>query len=445
MATIKITFDKRASNTTKDKRYPLVLRVGHNRKTRDISFNMHLKENQYDFQTGKITGILNSVRHTKRIRKIFSDVDFWIDEHEGEIKNWEMERLKSKIEQRFFKKSPSRTILNHGGVYLSRLRMEKRFSTASSYEDSLKALIKFRKSSRGKDDFALIKTLYAIKEDKMIPLDEFRDLDMEIKAIDYGFAKDFKAYLSNRYKSKNTPAIYLRSLQAIINDAGKTFDDLRDHKPLSNIKKKSHANAPAPLDLTDIHKIRTLELVPHTPIWDNRNYLLFMFNNMGMNFFDMAILKRFQFTEGRIKYFRKKTHYEGDYFSVLQNGESLEIINYYLNGQEDDEYLFPIIPQSTSTERLHRVNNAKVKTFNNYAKRIAKLADVEKKITTYTLRDTWTNIGLDLGIDIRKISSGLGHSSVKVTEKHYGKSVTEKILDEINARITGTQVKDKQG
>ncbi len=445
MATIKITFDKRASNTTKDKKYPLVLRVGHNRKTRDISFNMHLKENQYDFQTGKITGILNSVRHTKRIRKIFSDVDFWIDEHDGEIKNWEMERLKTKIEQRFFKKSPSRTILNHGGVYLSRLRMEKRFSTASSYEDSLKALIKFRKSSRGKDDLALIKTLYAIKEDKMVPLDEFKDLDMEIKAIDYGFAKDFKAYLSNRYKSKNTPAIYLRSLQAIINDAGKTFDDLTDHKPLSNIKKKSHANAPAPLDLTDIYKIRTLELVPHTPIWDNRNYLLFMFNNMGMNFFDMAILKRFQFTEGRIKYFRKKTHYEGDYFSVLQNGESLEIINYYLNGQNDDEYLFPIIPQSTSPELLHRVNNAKVKTFNNYAKRIAKLASVEKKITTYTLRDTWTNIGLDLGIDIRKISSGLGHSSVKVTEKHYGKSVTEKILDEINARITGTQVKDKQG
>lgn len=257
-----------------------------------------------------------------------------------------MDRLKSEIEQLFFKKSPSRTILNHGGVYLTRLRLENRFSTASSYEDALKALIKFRKSSKGKDDMALIKTLYEIKENKMIPLDKFKDLDMEIKAIDYSFAKDFKAYLIHRYKSKNTPSIYLRSLQAIINDAGKTFDDLRDHKPLSNIKKKSHANAPAPLDLTDIYKIRTLELAPHMPPWDNRNYWLFMFNNMGMNFFDMAILQRFQFTEGLIKYFRKKTHYEGDYFSVLQNGESLEIINYYLNGQDDDSYLFPIIPKT---------------------------------------------------------------------------------------------------
>jgi site-specific recombinase XerD len=284
-----------------------------------------------------------------------------------------------------------------------------------------------------------IKTLYEIKEGKLIPLEEFKNLDMEIKAIDYGFSKDFKAYLTNRYSSKNTPAIFLRSLQAIMNDAGKTFEDLKDHKPLSNIKKKSHANAPAPIDLEDIHKIRTLELAPHTPIWDNRNYLLFMFNNMGMNFFDMAVLKRFQFTENRIKYFRKKTHYEGDYFSVLQNEESLKIVNHYLYGQDDNDYLFPIIPKETSPERLFKVNKGKIQIFNKYAKRIADLASIDKKITTYTLRDTWTNIGLDMGIDIRKISSGLGHSSVQVTEKHYGKSVSEKILDEINAKITKVQ------
>ena len=155
-----------------------------------------------------------------------------------------------------------------------------------------------------------------------------------------------------------------------------------------------------------------------------------------MNFFDVAILKWFQFEDNRIKYFRKKTHYEGDYFSVLQNEESLNIIRHYLKDQKDEDYLFPIIPPNTTPERLHKVNNGKVKIFNKYANKIAALAGISKKITTYTLRDTWTNIGLDMGIDIRKISSGLGHSSVQVTEKHYGKSVTEKILDEINAKIT---------
>jgi integrase len=112
-----------------------------------------------------------------------------------------------------------------------------------------------------------------------------------------------------------------------------------------------------------------------------------------------------------------------------------------LNGEDADDYLFPIIPNNTSPERLFKANKSKVKIFNKYAARIASMASIDKKITTYTLRDTWTNIGLDMGIDIRKISSGLGHSSVQVTEKHYGKSVSEKILDEINAKITQVQSK----
>ncbi len=435
MATIKITLDKRADHTTKDKKFPLVLRIGHARKTRDIPFNLHLKESQYDFETGKITGILNATRHTKRTRKIYSDVDYWIDENEGEIKTWEMTRLKQEIEQHFFKKSPSRTLLNYGAIYLYRLRMERRFSTADSYESALKALIKYRRHLKGLDN-EIIKTLYEIKKDKMVPLEEFEEFDMEIKAIDYSFVQNFKAYLVSRSNSKNTPNIYLRSIQAIMNDASKSFQDLSDHKPLSKIKKQSFENAPAPITIDDINTIRKLTLEPNTPIWHTRNYLLFMFNNMGMNHFDMAVIKRFQFEDDRIKYFRKKTHYEGDYFSVLQSDEALEIIKYYLSDQEDNDYLFPIIPNSTTPERLHRVNKDKVKIFNKYASRIAELAGISKKITTYTIRDTWTNIGLDMGIDIRKISSGLGHSSVQVTEKHYGKNVSTKILDEINAKIT---------
>ncbi len=186
-------------------------------------------------------------------------------------------------------------------------------------------------------------------------------------------------------------------------DAGKTYQDLRDHKPLSSIKKQSHENAPAPLSLEDITAIRKLKLKARTPIWDTRNFLLFMFNNMGMNHFDMATIKRSQFEDNRIKYSRKKTHYQGDYFSILQNNEALRIIGYYLNEQNAEDYLFPIIPEGTTPEKLHMVNNGKVKIFNRYAKRIAALAGIEKKITTYTLRDTWTNIGLDMGIDPRKI------------------------------------------
>lgn len=131
----------------------------------------------------------------------FSDIDLWIYEHKGEIKYWEMDRLKSEIEQRFFKKSPSRTILNHGAKYLNRLRLEARFSTASSYEGALKALIKFIMHIKGLKA-SKIKKLFRISDNGMVPLEEFKSLDIEIKAIDYGFSKDFKAYLTHKYASK---------------------------------------------------------------------------------------------------------------------------------------------------------------------------------------------------------------------------------------------------
>ena len=120
---------------------------------------------------------------------------------------------------------------------------------------------------------------------------------------------------------------------------------------------------------------------------------------------------------------------------MLQSEEALAIINHYLRDQEPDEYLFPIIPNDTPPDRLHFVNKNRVKLFNKYGKQLAEASGISKKITTYTMRDTWTNIGLDLGIDIRKISSGLGHSSIQVTEKHYAQGIQAKILDEINAKI----------
>ena len=49
-------------------------------------------------------------------------------------------------------------------------------------------------------------------------------------------------------------------------------------------------------------------------------------------------------------------------------------------------------------------------------------------------------MGLSMGIDIRKISKGLGHANVETTEKHYQQSMQFKLLDEMNAWITG----DKQ-
>ncbi len=158
-----------------------------------------------------------------------------------------------------------------------------------------------------------------------------------------------------------------------------------------------------------------------------------------MNFYDVALIKRMQFDGERIKYFRNKTKYEGDFFSVKQSLEALNTINHFLKEQHDPEdYLFPILSKDIAPERIFRVKNDKIKWFNKHIKTVAKEAGINKNMTSYTACDTWSNIGLDMGIDIRKISAGLGHSSVEVTENSYSAKIQERILDDINAIITNS-------
>ena len=65
MATVKVTLDTRKNCQDKDGKFPLVLRIGHKRKTRDISFDIHLLDTQFNSDTGEIKGIVNAVRKTK--------------------------------------------------------------------------------------------------------------------------------------------------------------------------------------------------------------------------------------------------------------------------------------------------------------------------------------------------------------------------------------------
>lgn len=436
MAKIRVLLDQRSHCRTNEGTYPLVMRISHNSQNRDISLGIQALPEQFHSETRKLTGVTNAVRHTKRIQKQYSDVDLWIDEEKELIRLWDINALKSEIEKRFFDKQPSLSLLHYSAVYFTRLRLEGRFSTASSYEDALKKFVKYRLRCAGKDDLVRIDSLFTSAEGNLTVKAEYQKYDLPIVAFDATFAKDFKAYLGNTL-SRNSVGIFLRSIQAILNDAGNSFRELKDHQPLESIKKASTRNMPVDLTIGEIDLIRQLEIKIGSPDFHARNYFLFMFNNMGMNFFDIALLRVSQFDGETIYYTRKKTVSEGDHFAIKQNQEALAIVNFYIRGKNKNEYLFPIIPHETPYARIHRVKNDKIGWLNKRLANIGLQAGITKKISSYTARDTWSNIGLNLGIDIRNISSGLGHSSVDVTDKHYGQTVKQKVLEKINSDITG--------
>lgn len=439
MTKVRVKLDTRLSSQDRDKKYPLVLQISHKSKTRYIGFDIHVCEDQFDNTTCSLSGIQNSVRNSKRVQKMYGDIDLWIDENKGEIKLWPISLLKDTIEKKFFKKQSQLSLLEHGAKVLCRFHAEARYSTAASYEDSLKVLVKYKMNQARKDDQVKIKSLFGQKIKGVFTVkDEYQIYDMPIKAFNVEFAQDFRTYLVQRVKSKNSVNIHLRSLQAILNDAEQTYEELKGHRPLEGIKKSSTANLPIVLTSEEIEAIRGASYHESNSRFHVRNYFLFMFNNMGMNFYDLAIARIHQFDGKRFNYTRKKTEREGDFFSIKQSPENLEIIEFYAKGKKPSNYLFPIIPEERQGEAIFRTKKDRLKWFNNNIKKIGLELGIEKNISSYTPRDTWTNIGLKMGIDIRKISSGLGHSSIEITEKHYSQMIQERILDEINAQITTT-------
>lgn len=440
MAKIKLTLDKREDHKHADGTYPLVLRISHQSKTRDISMNRYLHEDQFDSANKEISGITNAVRYTKKLQKIFSDIDLWLDENKADIKLWSIVKLKDKIERQFFKKQSELSVLEHAGKFFLRKRAIGKYSTISSYESALKVMVKFNMRQAGQDDSIKIKTLYKFHGHISFDvLEFFKSYDMPIKAFNLEYAKDLRAYMAGLGNSKNTVNIHLRSIQSILNDAEETYDELKGHRPLDRLKITSTENEPVVLSMYEINLLRSCAFKENSSFFHVRNYFLFMFNNMGMNFYDIALAKVHQFDGERFSYTRKKTEEQGDYFSIIQNSENLKIIEYYAKGKKPDDYLFPLIPADTPDDLIFRVKDNKANWFRKNMKKMAPIAGIDKKITTYTARDTWTNIGLNMGIDIRKISSGLGHSSVQITEKHYSQTIQAKLLDEINKQITAIQ------
>ncbi len=119
--------------------------------------------------------------------------------------------------------------------------------------------------------------------------------------------------------------------------------------------------------MSEIDTMRELEIKPNSAMWKARNYFLFMFNNIGINFMDLAKLKKSQFNKtefddngkllvGRISYRKSKT--QGS-FSIKLTSESLAILNEYdIQNKEDKDFIFPCTLRIRSKEESVISSNA---------------------------------------------------------------------------------------
>jgi len=295
------------------------------------------------------------------------------------------------------------------------LRKDGKFGTAHAYQYAAVSFLKFREGK-----------------------------DIGLEKIDSLVIKSYEYYLKTTEKSLGAISCYMRSLRAAYNCAikEKAFTPEKANlKPFDgvftgNAKTKKRAlsaesilklkelnleeSKPAAPSITQLFNYSTLHLSPRpspqgrgvASLSFSRDLFLFSLYTQGMSFFDMANLKTENIRNGAICYTRKKT---GQQITVHLEDCMKKIIERYSNSSSS--YIFPVLRDYENCDALvkwQKTGSALV-TCNKNLKKLARMAGVEQKTTSYVARHTWASIASQEGIPIATISRGMGHESENTT------------------------------
>lgn len=135
--------------------------------------------------------------------------------------------------------------------------------------------------------------------------------------------------------------------------------------------------------------------------------IVFCIYTFGIPFVDIVQLKPENISDGRLSYTRQKT---GQQITVSLLPEAESIIKRYVVA--DGASLFPFISKFDDYSRYQY----ELTKYNKALKEIAKLANVQKELTSYVARHTWASLALQAGVQPSVISQALGHTNLRTTE-----------------------------
>jgi tyrosine site-specific recombinase len=163
-------------------------------------------------------------------------------------------------------------------------------------------------------------------------------------------------------------------------------------------------------------------------------YFMFCYHARGMSFVDLAYLKKSQIKDGKMIYMRRKT---GQLLTVKVTAPMRKIINYFRNRCRRSPYLLPIIDPQRGNERRQYESGLRIQ--NTRLSLLAKMAGLEKHVTTHVSRHSWATIAKREMIDIALISEALGHNNIKTTITYldsFESSKMDRLSDKMSSVIS---------
>ncbi len=389
----------------KDKTRSLNLRVTHNRQFAWIPLNVFVTEDEWMAKEEKID------KKCKRYQSVERVNDYILKKKveaksivNGLYDTTEIEGLTSTdIKNKILNTTKVITFEYYTNQLINELKTANRYGSAGAYEAALSFVI------RNNDN-----------------------KDLYFQNINYKFLKNLEMAHLAKGNTLNSLAVYMRTIRAIYNRAINENIAKRDWYPFAQYKIKKTKTQKRAISKTDVQQIENYKPKNRSHEFNARNYFMFSFYMVGLNFTDMAYLKKSNIINERLEYTRKKTK---KFYSLALFDKPNQILKYYLKGKKANDYIFPIILRESIEEQRKDIKN-KLKTYNKYIRLIASDLEIEGNITSYVARHSWASIGKFLNVPVQVISEGLGHDSIQTTQI-YLESFEANVIDDATKLITG--------
>lgn len=230
---------------------------------------------------------------------------------------------------------------------------------------------------------------------------------LAIEDISPQLMEGYQRWLTEKGISLNTISCYMRSLRSLINKIQPEADSQRLFNNVFTGKERTEKRS---LSIEDVSRLRQLTLPSQSSLSFARDLFLFSFYALGMPFVDIAHLRETQIKNGYIDYRRHKT---GQRVCVKLEPPMLRIINrYHVAGSP---YVFPILNDGDGMG-MGKGYEAGRARYNHHLRHLGKLANVQRKLTSYVARHTWASTAYHSNVSLPVISKALGHSSPNTTQ-----------------------------
>lgn len=419
---IKVSLDTRRPK--KDGTYPLILRLTHKRKTTSIKTGIYLNEEDWDSNAQAVKKSAKRVSNVTRLNNEIQKKKAEALDHVLKLQDKTKQTPLSVADVRgkIAPSSASHSFYEYGEKLVRDLRKAERIGSARSYEGTLSVLKTFNKGK------PLEKNLGGNPNKKHETKSKTSHLLFD--EVNYNFLKTFETYHLSCGNGLNGLAVYMRNIRAIYNQAIKEGLADRNQYPFIHYKIRTVPTQKRALEADWLRAILSLQLQPGDACFDERNYFVASYMMYGMNFADMAHLKKTDIVDDRIHYRRRKT---SKLYDIKISDGLGAILSHYVQQQPKSSYVFPITKREGAVLQSRDIQWAR-KRYNSNLKKLATMCGINKNLTSYVSRHSFATQAMMRQVPLNAISGMLGHSSLKTTEI-YLKSLPSNTLDGYNELI----------